>query len=348
MLVARLKFEVRQTIALSLGLSLLLSFVFVSQRSLAITILKHYDNPVVRKIQCPKDYAIGTIHVVSATSASGHELDDPKHFRAAARGEMTVKVPEGQMLLLEVNGNVVKHPHCLREFSAPVIECLRAMSVFSMDDNDAHSIDDVLLEDLSQLKGLERINLGRSDVTDIGISYIKNLPRLNSVDIYECGILKGNTLSALSTCPNIQFINMGDAGAFIEKNCAAISKLQKLEDFQAIHSNLNDESLKYFGHIKTLRKLDLRSNKGVTDAGLHYLMSLKMLERLSLEGTSVTISGVKSLAPLKLQFLNIPKELVKSPAALADLKKSLPGTTISILNKHNKVIRDINDWFSAP
>jgi hypothetical protein len=352
MFIAKLKVDVWQTIASAL----LVCSIFACHSSPATsataatagtTLLKHYDNPVVRKIKCPKDYAIGTLHVVSADMASGHELDDPQHFRVTARGDITVTVPEGQMLLLEVNGSVVKHPHCLRDFSAPVIECLRSASIFSMDDNVEQSIEDVFLEDLPRLQGLERINLDRSDVTDKGIAYIKNMPRLNAVDIYECGVLKGDTINALSTCPNIQFINMGDCSTFKATNYAALSKLPKLEDFQAMNSRINDESLKYLSHTKSLRKLDLRGNKSVTDEGLRSLMSLKMLDRLSLEGTSVTAAGVKSLAPLKIKVINIPKELAKSPADLADLKKALPGTSISILNKGNKQIGEINGWFSG-
>jgi hypothetical protein len=267
----------------SIGLALLLCSLFVSEGSSANTILKHYKNPVVRKIKCPKDYSIGTLHVISEDQAFGHELDDSHHLQVAARGDLTVTVPEGQMLLLEVNGSIVKHPHCLREFSAPVVECLRSIKMFSMDEGDEKSSQDQFLEDLPRLQGLERINLDRTDVTDKGIAHIQNLPRLNSLGLYLCGVVKGDTISALSTCPNIQFLNIGDCAAFKSKNFAVFPKLPKLEEFQATHANINNESLKYLSLCKNLKIIDLRRDEAVTDEGLHILMSLKLLERLSLD-----------------------------------------------------------------
>jgi Leucine-rich repeat (LRR) protein len=217
--------------------------------------------------------------------------------------------------------------------------------MFSMDEGDEKSSQDQFLEDLPRLQGLERINLDRTDVTDKGIAHIQNLPRLNSLGLYLCGVVKGDTISALSTCPNIQFLNIGDCAAFKSKNFAVFPKLPKLEEFQATHANINNESLKYLSLCKNLKIIDLRRDEAVTDEGLHILMSLKLLERLSLDGTPVTTNGVKSLAPLKIKFINIPRSIAESPADMAELKKALPGTSFSILKKPVKQVGAINDWF---
>jgi hypothetical protein len=72
-----------------------------------------------------------------------------------------------------------------------------------------------------------------------------------------------------------------------------------------------------------------------------------MLERLAVEDTAVTAAGVKALAPLNLKFLNISAELAKSPADLAELKKALPGTTISFDRGGKKQLGDINVFFRS-
>jgi hypothetical protein len=345
MFIAKLKVNAWITSALAL----LVCFVFSGESTLAATVFKHYNNPVVRKIKCPKDYSIGTLHIVPANVSFGHELDDPHHYHVAARGDVTVTVPEGQMLLLDLNGSIATHPGCLKEISAPALECLRSVSTFSMDDNFEQSMEDALLENLHSLQTLERLNLDRSDVTDKGLAYIRNLPRLNSLGLYECGVIKGDTFNALSTCPNLQFLNIGDCTAFKIKNYAALSKFSKLEEFQATNTTINDQSLQYLSQSRSLKIIDLRKNKAITDKGLRTLMSLKTLERLLLDETSVTADGIKSLAPLKLKVVNVPGRLAESPSDLAELKKALPGTAISVLKKnHNKLVRDINGWFSSP
>jgi hypothetical protein len=160
----------------AIGLAVLTFSIFLCESASASTVLKHNDNPVVRKIKCPKDYSVGTLHVITIDKAVGHELDDSQHFRVKACGE----------------------------------------------------------------------------------------------------------------------------------------------------------------------------DKAITDKGLANLMSLKMLERLSLDGTLVTAAGIKSLAPLNIKFIGVPDDLVKSPADLDALKKALPGTTISVLKKSSKQMGAINDWFSKP
>jgi hypothetical protein len=343
MFIAKPELDVWKTI----GLSLLLCVVLSGESTSAATVFKHYNNPVVRKMKCPKDYSIGTLHVVPVNMAFGHEIDDPHHYHVAARGDVTVTVPEGQMLLWDVSGSVAKHPHCLREFSATAIECVRSVSVFSMDDNEQLSFQDQFLEDLSGLQSLERLNVGRSDLTDKGVAYIQKMARLNSLSIFECGVITGDTIKALLTCPNLQYLDIGDCTAFKVKNLAVLSKIPKLEELLATNANINDESVHYLSQCRGLKILDVRRDKTLTDKGLRILMSLKMLERLAVEDTAVTAAGVKALAPLNLKFLNISAELAKSPADLAELKKALPGTTISFDRGGKKQLGDINVFFRS-
>jgi hypothetical protein len=345
MFITKLKVNAAKTISLAI----LLCTVFSGESSSAVTVFKHYNNPVVRKIKCPTDYSMGSLHVVPVNMVFGHEIDDPHHYHVAARGDVTVTVPEGQMLLLDVSGSVAKHPHCLREFSANAIECVRSVSVFSMDENMQvqASFQDQFLEDLSGLQSLERLNVARSDLTDKGVAYIQKMPRLNSVSIFECGVIRGDTIKALLTCPNLQYLDIGDCTAFKMKNLSVLTKLPKLEELQATNANMSDESLQYLSQCKGLKILDLRRDKTVTDKGLRLLLSLKKLERLSIEETAVTTAGVKALAPLNLKFLNISAELVKSPADLAELKKALPGTTLKYRTGGKKPLGDINVYFRS-
>ena len=66
-----------------------------------------------------------------------------------------------------------------------------------------------------------------------------------------------------------------------------------------------------------------------TDDGLKHLKDCKNLEVLTLNGTKVTDEGLKHLKDLKtLKSLSLPRATV-SAAAVAELKKSLPGCSIS-------------------
>lgn len=65
----------------------------------------------------------------------------------------------------------------------------------------------------------------------------------------------------------------------------------------AIFQNINatDDELRQLKNLRYLRQLNLTFNKGVTDAGIEYLVGLPDLKYLHVDGTSITAAGLKRL-----------------------------------------------------
>ena len=62
-----------------------------------------------------------------------------------------------------------------------------------------------------------------------------------------------------------------------------------------VGSQITDEGLAHLKNLKRLEFLDLKKNKGLTDAGLIHLEELTNLKELILIGTQVTPAGIQKL-----------------------------------------------------
>lgn len=135
-------------------------------------------------------------------------------------------------------------------------------------------ITDAGLKSLSQLSGLETLNLYGNNITDAGLACLRQMKRLRELD-----------LSLL---------------AITDSGLDHLKPLQELRRLELVYSTgfagplLTDTGLLPLGILTNLKSLNLTGAR-ITDEGLDRLTGLKKLTRLKLNGTPVTATGVKRL-----------------------------------------------------
>jgi hypothetical protein len=120
---------------------------------------------------------------------------------------------------------------------------------------------DLLLHDLCQLRGLRSLTLDRTNVTDTGMTYIKDIPDLRVLTIDGARRIDDRGIDALAGHPNIEKLSLlnpevTDAGV------AALKKLPKLKMLSLQYvkgqpSYLTDAALDNIAEIHTLTTLTI-------------------------------------------------------------------------------------------
>jgi serine/threonine protein kinase len=141
----------------------------------------------------------------------------------------------------------------------------------SLDLTDARLVTDAALKDLSSLRQLRHLYLGRTRVTDAGLKDVAALRQLRGLGLEE--------------------IEVTDAGV---RDVAGLTQLTYL-NLGGTH--LTDAGMKELAPLTQLRMLCLYDT-AVTDAAMRDLLGFSRLEKLLIGDTAVTEAGLKELAPL--------------------------------------------------
>jgi hypothetical protein len=151
---------------------------------------------------------------------------------------------------------------------------------------------------LDQALGLpvDRITMQSAKVNDEIMASLSRFPQLRQLELYN---------------PTIT-----------DKGFASLQQLTHLQTLSLDNSRqLNDESLKFLGSLKGLRRLCLKGAK-IGDAGLHHLKDLVEIEELYLESTKITVKGLEHLRGMtRLRVLQTPLSTKEEQA----FKDSMPG-----------------------
>lgn len=186
---------------------------------------------------------------------------------------------------------------------------------------------------------LERLELGRTRVTDDGLSHLGGLRRLTALDLSDTAVtgdglrhLAGLTELRILTVARTPLAGVGLehigrlsgvttlvlSGTVVDDTAVArLGPLPRLETLSLSLTRVGDGALAHLGGLglAALRTLNL-NNTAVTDAGLPHLERFPLLQHLSLYNTRVTDAGGHTLCRLqRLQELNIEGTGVSACAA---------------------------------
>lgn len=208
---------------------------------------------------------------------------------------------------LKTGNNIVAHSENLRN--------LRRLSISGNVDEDAlmrlaklkdlrslyllevhPPIADGALKKWSTLTKLNYLNLGGSNVDDMGLSVLANFRELEQFDCFQCSQITDEGLKHLSGLKHLKNLDLwgsqvNGSGSVYLKNCP---------DFRTFRFNkelATDAFLANHQFLKTQKKLDLSKSK-VTDVGLRNLRDLPVLEDLILANTEITDQGLSELSAL--------------------------------------------------
>lgn len=198
----------------------------------------------------------------------GRDLGDLRSFRHLQTVQISGEVAPGKQLL------------CLAECAN-----LEALVVETATDADLRCV--------GQLKQLSRlILLGGHEITDEGLSYLRSLTNLESLDLAHSAVT-GRGLGYLAELKNLQELrlfdtNVGDSGLI------HVGKMRRLRRVDLSGCQLTDMGLTHLRRLNHLQELQL-CGTSVTDAGLEHLGKMRELKKLDLRGCLITDEGLRRL-----------------------------------------------------
>lgn len=151
------------------------------------------------------------------------------------------------------------------------------------------------LQLLSELTGLENLNLSGTKVSDSGLEHLTGMSnlkalRLSITRVSDSGLLHLHRLTQLQSL-DLSGLQITDAGL---RN---LEELRELRSLDISGTRVTGAGLAHLAGLTSLERLVL-SGTGVGDDGLKHLVRLTRLESLDLSGTQVTGSGLEHLAGL--------------------------------------------------
>lgn len=277
-----------------------------------------------RTLNFPGEHSMGSLSLVDA-----HHPDTAARHVAVAKGKLTVSVPKGWLLMLELNRFALDHPDLIAKSSQHGIDCIKAAKFSAMDSNE-NGCDD-LLKCVPHFKDAILIDVDRSDATDAGLSYLSALPKLRCIRA-TISATHGGFLKDLASCRQLESLDLSYTPLY-RANLAYLARYPKLRLLSLAGVELGEESLKSIAQCKHVEDLCLFRAQNVSDKCVKYLASMSNLQFLDIEATAISARGVQELAPLKLKWLRLPGG-VYSAAQRAQFQRLFPKAELNYPDRH--------------
>ncbi|MDR3614184.1 MAG: hypothetical protein P4L53_11525 [Candidatus Obscuribacterales bacterium] len=274
----------------------------------------------VRHFSFPADYPLGSLHMMG-NEKDGTEADD--RSIGPAKGAVSLTVPPGQTILLDLNPRCLELPERLKNIHTAGINRLK-MRYLSMDDND-HSHCDRALQALPEFKDLISLDVARSDATDKGLSGFKSLPSVKHLLAYGAD-LDGSIFKETQKLRNLESLFLS-LSPIKSENFKYLSALPHLTELQLSHLNLEDKDLIFLSQCRQIKQLYMFGNPKITDKSLPVFKQLTPLEELDIRGCGISLPGVLTLKNLKLTKLLLPVKRYR-PNEIEELQKAFPKTLV--------------------
>ncbi|KAH1238027.1 F-box/LRR-repeat protein 14 [Glycine max] len=213
----------------------------------------------------------------------------------------------------------------------------------------------------SQGSSLLSVDLSGSDVTDFGLTYLKDCESLISLNLNYCDQISDRGLECINGLSNLTSLSFRRNDSISAQGMSSFSGLVNLvkldlERCPGIHGGLvhlrgltkleslnlkwcnciKDYDMKPLSELASLKSLEI-SSSDVTDFGISFLKGLQKLALLNLEGCLVTAACLDSLAELPaLSNLNLNRCLLSDNGC----KKFSRLENLKILNLGFNVITD--------
>jgi len=245
----------------------------------------HGANKKEKILEFPADASYGNLSKV--TEVNSLEVHAKRTPLGQAKG--TIKLPPDTIIFFEPGTRFFQHPEILMKLPADSIQYIR-MQFTAMDDNEMKMSDDAV-KFLRHLTGLWAVDFDRSDTSDAGAAQLAGMPNLRAISLTGTTV-NGACIKSLSSCPRLQMLRFGSGKIGNEA-------LKPLKDFKSLkrivfnRCNLTDACLQSIAGGASITLLDISNNPKITDAGLKSLAPLK-LEYINLRETGVSIEGVRN------------------------------------------------------
>lgn len=180
------------------------------------------------------------------------------------------------------------------------------------------------LQWLPKLKRLRSLSVALTGITDTGMKHVASVKtmrwlHLDSTSVTDHGLLELRDLSELET--------LSLCGIQVSKASLGVLTCHNLKNLYLRHSTIGDDDLEVLSRFASLERLCI-DDTVLTNSGLEHLVGLKELKELDLSGTKITDECLPSLR----QFTSLEKLTLKNTAmsdsALSGLRQALPNCSI--------------------
>jgi serine/threonine protein kinase len=242
----------------------------------------------------------------------------------------TVAIPEDVLLKYRPNWAVCEMPYVFDRFGP---DDLYAVDFGSL------PITDPVLEHISRLSGLRKINLNYTDVTDKGLRNILDLPHLEELSLANTDVTSSGiaSLSRVKTLKNLVIHStLIDAKAL-----DYLRQATQLDRLTIKKAGLKDPDLEALSGLKRLTTLSLDQNMQISTEGLKYLTGLGDLRLLYITDCDIHSGALQYLKQMtSLNEVYVRKGQLTS-GELAAIEKELPNLRIIQVERgHRKLSLD--------
>ncbi len=164
--------------------------------------------------------------------------------------------------------------------------------------------DDALLRQIGQLRAVKLLEVYGHGITDEGLAPIARLPKLEILSLYSRSISDEGVLK-LAELKHLRGLWL-QAPQVTDRGVIALSQLSDLRQLSLTNVRITNRGLKSLGKLTNLGQLFITSpladeaeSARITDDGLSPITQLSKLERLFLQGTSVTDQGLAELSAIR-------------------------------------------------
>lgn len=209
---------------------------------------------------------------------------DGKNLRAYG----TVKLPVSDQIFLHVTDRAIDDPTFLLNF--------RPDDLFGLNCHDNLSTHDHSLTYVSRLKSIHCIDLDKSDVSDIGLKLLEDLPYLSELSVDSTEI----TAEGLARFRNLKNLWNLDAGRIrnVRVLLLALKDSPSLKVFSISGSDLSDADVPLLIDLPNVDNLNLGST-AITDQAMKYISRLKKVTRLDIGYTRITSRSLNDLKSMR-------------------------------------------------
>ncbi|MFA6208386.1 MAG: hypothetical protein WCT03_05800 [Candidatus Obscuribacterales bacterium] len=267
-------------------------------------------------VNFPRSFSIGTL-----TVRQPHQ--GVNEFTPLGPAQGTIRFNSQYQYALDANHLFFLHPEVLKDIPPDSLDTIRMR--FSSFDDAEDGLCDKAMKYVAGLTGLKKLNLDRSEVTDIGLSQARNLVNLESLTMFST-LAKGKAFKDLAHLKKLRAINI-PLNDLVPEAYECFSGYPNLTELDVGRCHPNDQAMKSIAKCTNLIDLDISGNQTVNDQNIKYLVTLKHLKTLKLFGTSVSLTGLAQLKDLPLKLVMLPQR-VYEPAKLAAISKVFPHTKL--------------------
>jgi F-box/leucine-rich repeat protein 14 len=187
------------------------------------------------------------------------------------------------------------------------------------------NLTDEALSSLVRLRNLILINLTFCSISDLGLSFLKEIRSLQDVSLNYCVNISNVGIQDISTISGIKSLSLNNCKNINANSLYILQQLDQLESLNIGGTELADHDL--VGLPRQLRSLGLGWTENLTDEGIFHILNLTELENLVLNRcVNVTDKGITLLSKLKkLKTL----DLRNCPMIANRLAKTVAGKPVS-------------------